>query len=94
MMKEKSDSEISSGSEDTMELGAGSNLNDSSLDDQELELSRVNESLTSLGETPIKCSSKITPEYTAKKITKVTSRFKRKLEELTGQEIQEEVIKI
>ena len=94
MMKEKSDSEISSGSEDTMELGAGSNLNDSSFDDQEFELSRVNDSLTSLGETPIKYSRRITPEYTAKKISKVTSRFKRKLEELTGQEIQEEVIKI
>ena len=71
-----------------MELGAGSNLNDSSFDDQEFELSRVNDSLTSLGETPINT------QYTAKKISKVTSRFKRKLEELTGQEIQEEVIKI
>lgn len=97
MLKEKdstkSDSDISSGSEDSMEVGAESNLNDS-FEDQELELSRINDSLNHLGETPIKSSSKITPEYTAKKITKVNSRFKRKLEELTGQEIQEEVIKI
>ncbi|KAL7633313.1 UNVERIFIED_CONTAM: hypothetical protein RMT77_016419 [Armadillidium vulgare] len=54
----------------------------------EYEVSEINKSLVSLEETPIKLSKLSSkPSYAKKKLCKVTTAFKRKLELATGQSI-------
>lgn len=56
--------------------------------EMEYEVSEINKSLVSLEETPIKLSKLSSkPSYAKKKLCKVTTAFKRKLEQATGQPI-------
>lgn len=50
----------------------------------ELEVSKLNNCLQLMGESPLKTTSKITPTYVSSKTAKVQTAFKRKVSTISG----------